>query len=167
MATSEKSGFSNVAMEQGYDPNKYGMNPPAQYGGENPPPYVVQPQHGAQSLPPITPYNPYGAPTMIVTAQPLRETGTPPSTSGSLIVSILCIFFCLGAWPFAVVAIVFNRKAKGQVDLGQYTAAKSSLRTCLIFIGVTVFLGIIAWVIFAIRLKATLDYIDNHNRYYG
>ncbi|XP_076448920.1 uncharacterized protein LOC143285484 [Babylonia areolata] len=164
MASTEKRDFSNAAypppgQPQGYPPQQYGVGPPPQGGPIPPPAYVTQPGY-------------VGGP-VIVTTQPVRETGTPPDTTCSLIVSILSIFFCLGAWPFAIAAIVFNRKAKGQVDLGQYTTAQRTLRTCFIFIAVTVILGIIAWIIFGIRLKAALDYIDrsrnsyNNNRYYG
>ncbi|KAL8599600.1 hypothetical protein ACOMHN_024498 [Nucella lapillus] len=187
MANQGKSGFSNAAMDppQGYAPPQYGGSPMTQpQGGAYPPPYVTHPQGTGNVTSPYvmqpqgtgnvtSPYvtqPQYGSP-VIMTTQPVREAGPPPDTTCSLIVSILAIFLCLGAWPFAVVAIIFNRKAKGNVDMGQYTMAKGVLRTCFIFIAVTVVLGIVAWVIFGIRLKAALDAIDDleagRNRYYG
>ncbi|KAL8599601.1 hypothetical protein ACOMHN_024499 [Nucella lapillus] len=171
---------SSMDPPQGYAPPQYGGSPMTQpQGGAYPQPYVTQPQgtgnvtspyvmqpQGAVNVtsPYVTQpqYNQYGSP-VIMTTQPVREAGPPPDTTCSLVVSILAIFFCLGAWPFAVVAVIFNRKAKTQVDMGQYTLAKGALRTCIIFIAVTVVLGIIAWIIFAIRVNA----MRYRYRYYG
>ncbi|KAK7114659.1 uncharacterized protein [Littorina saxatilis] len=175
MADTGKNGIDNMAMTGDYpsqpQPQGYGMtSDPYAYSqpqGPNPPPYVTQPQYGGPYAPPPN-VGPYGAP-VIVTTQPIRESGTPPETGCSLVVSILSIFFCLGAWPFAVVAIVFNRKAHGLVQQGQYTTARGALRTMYIFLVITFVLGIIVWVITGMRIKYTIDAYNaakRTNRYY-
>jgi hypothetical protein len=187
MATQDKSGgYSNAAMTRdnpsgghsqppppsycATSEGKYGP-PPQQYGAYPPPqggtkgPYVTnQPQYGHTSSSGVIVHSAYNP--QIVVAQPQRETGEAPDTACSLIFAILSIFFCVGGWPFAVVSIIFNRKAKGQVAMGQYTTARGSLRTAGIFIGVAVLFGIIGWVIFGLRLKVALDALDDDNYYY-
>ncbi|KAK7499022.1 hypothetical protein BaRGS_00009831 [Batillaria attramentaria] len=137
---------------------------------------TAYPQPGAQQMPPGAYYaQPGQHQNVVVTAIPgtvmaqpyVRETTPPPETACGLVISILVLIFC--AWPCGIGAIIYNRKAKTFVDMGQHTAARGALKTMYIFIAISILTGIITWVIIGLRIKATVDAINeiNDNRYYG
>ncbi|XP_025115982.1 proline rich transmembrane protein 1B-like [Pomacea canaliculata] len=148
-----------LSTEQSYPPPQY--FPPTQQE----PGYLSY--HAGQSYPGQTvypapmQYTQPGTFSSIVVAPPVRENTPPPRTKTSFIISILALIFCVGAWPCGVTAIICNRRAKSQVELGQHTLARSSLRTAAIFIICTVVFGIIAWVIFGVQLWNVLRIIKD------
>lgn len=84
--------------------------------------------------------------------------GGPPgggavNTTLPLVLGIVCVL-CCGCVPGGIIAIVFAVQAKGLADQGNTAEAMAKARTANIVAGVSMALGLLAGIVYAIMAAA-------------